>query len=328
MLQSSGTIEPTLRERVERHTPLLMSFFVFVFIVAINVYLQPNFLGRFVIRSNITTFLPLMMAAVGQTMVILTGNIDLSLGGIITVVNVVTITLFGMMPEASGISLALPIVGGVLVGLLAGVANGVLIARLRLQAVIATFATNLVWMGLALTIMPVPGGSVPWALSSFYRSWFLRLPMSLWFLILVVLLWVFLSRTKLVRYFYAVGGSVPNAYRSGIKVDRMLVSAYGLAGFFAGLSGLALTLDISSGDPLVGQPLTLNSITAVVIGGALLSGGQGSPIGSIFGACILGLVRNIIFFANVSPFYQDFIFGFVVIVALIVSSLGARRRAR
>lgn len=152
--------------------------------------------------------------------------------------------------------------------------------------------------------------------------------MSLWFLILVVLLWVFLSRTKLVRYFYAVGGSVPNAYRSGIKVDRMLVSAYGLAGFFAGLSGLALTLDISSGDPLVGQPLTLNSITAVVIGGALLSGGQGSPIGSIFGACILGLVRNIIFFANVSPFYQDFIFGFVVIVALIVSSLGARRRAR
>lgn len=325
-MEERRALEPTFKERAERHAPLLMSVVVFVLIVAVNRFLQPNFFNRFVIRSNITTFLPLIMAAIGQTMVILTGNIDLSLGSIITVVNVVIITLFGKMPEATGLQLAIPILVGVLVGLLAGTVNGFLIAKLRLQAVIATFASNLFWMGLALAVLPVPGGSVPWDLSSFYRSWFLGLPMSVWFLLLVMVFWALLRRTRLIRYFYAVGGNASNAYRSGIRVEWILIGAYALCGFFAGLSGLALTLDISSGDPLVGHPLTLSSITAVVIGGTLLSGGSGSPIGSILGACILGLVRNIIFFANVPPFYQDFIFGVVVIIALIVSSLGARRR--
>lgn len=319
-------VKPTVKDRIERRTPLLMSVIVFIIIVGVNRFLQPNFFNKFVIRSNVATFLPLIVASVAQTMVILTGNIDLSLGAIITLVNVVVVRLFGLIPDASGWLLTLPIFGGILVGLLAGMINGLLIARLRLQAVIATFATNLVWMGLTLYIMPVPGGSVPFELTSFYRRWFLGIPMSLWFLVLVVVLWIIMRRTKLIRYFYAVGGSAPNAFTSGINVERVLVSAYALCGFFAGLSGLALTLDISSGDPLVGHPLTLSAVTAVVIGGTLLSGGVGTPIGSIFGASILGLVRNIIFFANVSPFYQDFIFGVIVIFALIFSSLGARRR--
>lgn len=323
----SSLIKPTIKQRTEKHTPLLMSVLVFLLIVLVNRFLQPNFFNKFTIRSNLTTFLPLIIASVGQTMVILTGNIDLSLGAIITLVNVVIVRLFGLVTLTSGWGLLLPVLGGVLVGLVAGMLNGLLIAKLRLQAVIATFATNLVWMGLALYVMPVPGGAVPWELSSFYRRWFLGLPMSFWFLTLIVSIWIFLNRTKLIRYFYAVGGNAANAFTTGIGVEKVLIKAYALCGFFAGLAGVALTLDISSGDPLVGHPLTLSSVTAAVIGGTLLSGGMGNPIGSIFGACILGLVRNIIFFANVSPFYQDFIFGLVVIFALIVSSLGARRRA-
>ena len=251
-MEERRALEPTFKERAERHAPLLMSVVVFVLIVAVNRFLQPNFFNRFVIRSNITTFLPLIMAAIGQTMVVLTGNIDLSLGSIITVVNVVIITLFGKMPEATGLQLAIPILVGVLVGLLAGTVNGFLIAKLRLQAVIATFASNLFWMGLALAVLPVPGGSVPWDLSSFYRSWFLGLPMSVWFLLLVMVFWALLRRTRLIRYFYAVGDA-PNAYRSGIRVEWILLAPMPLRLLCRSI-GFSVNLDISSGDPLVGHP--------------------------------------------------------------------------
>lgn len=326
-LQRYDVGHPSWRVRVRRSLPLLMSLVVLIITMLVSRILQPNFFDRAVVRSNIATFLPLIMAAVGQTLVVLAGAIDLSIGGIITLVNVATVSLLGLQGASDSAGFILvALAGGLAVGILAGLINGFLVAHLRLQAIIATFATNFVWMGLALLVLPTPGGSIPTMVYRAYRGYFLGVPVAGWLVILVLGVWWLIRRTKLGRYIYAVGGSAPSAYAAGINVQRVIVAAYALCGLFAGMSGIALTADIASGDPLVGGPLTLSAVTAVVIGGTRLSGGVGGAGGSVAGAVILGLIRNIIFFANVPPFYQDFVLGLIVITALAIAAIGGMRR--
>jgi len=320
---------PSWRIRARRNSGLIVSLIVFTVVVVVNRVLQPNLFDRPVLRSNLTTFLPLVLASVGQTMVVLTGAIDLSIGGIVTLVNVATVALFGAMSGRTGMgAILLPVIVGVATGVAAGAVNGALVAYLRLQPLIATFATNFIWMGLALYVLPTPGGSVPDGLCRVYRGYFIGVPNSAWFIVLTFLIWYLVRRRKLGRYLYAIGGSENSAYASGINVSAVRLTSYALCGLFSGLSGIALTADIASGDPLVGGPLTLSSVTAAVIGGTRLSGGEGGAAGSIVGAMILGLARNIIFFANVPPFYQDFVYGLLVIGALaIAAASGVRRRS-
>ncbi len=319
---------PTWQVQTRRNQGFILSLAILIIAILVNWALQPNFFQRPVLRSNLATFLPLILAAVGQTMVVLTGAIDLSIGGIMTVVNVVTVVMFGITDAAAGSAGAIwaSILVGLAAGIAAGLLNGALVAYLRLQPVIATFATNFVWMGLALFILPTPGGTVPEQVYRLYRGYLLGIPNAAWFIAISIILWWLISQTRLGRYFYAIGGSRNSAYASGIKVYLVQLLAYGMCGLFAGLSGIALTADIASGDPLVGGPLSLSSITATVIGGTRLAGGEGGAYGSIVGAVILGLARNIIFFANVPPFYQDFAFGLLVIGALAAGAVSGRRR--
>lgn len=327
LLLGAGVPGPTPSERLRRGLPLWISLVVLAAVVAVNGALQPNFFEMPVLRANVATFLPLIAAAVGQTLVVLTGAIDLSVGGIVTLVNVVTVSLLSDLgPQPGTGSVLLALAAGLLVGVLTGTVNGLLVAHLRLQSIIATFATSFVWMGLALYVMPTPGGSVPELVYRTYRGYFLGIPVVAWVVLVVLGLWWVIKRTRLGRYLYAVGGNAASAYASGVPVSLVMVAAYALEGLFAGIAGLALTADIASGDPLVGEPLTLSSITAVVIGGTRLAGGVGGAGGSAAGAAVLGLIRNVIFFANVPPFYQDFISGLIVIGALAAAALGSVRR--
>lgn len=310
---------------IKQNKSFLMSFFVLIFLIIINWFLQPNIFGYWVFKSNLTTFMPLIITAIGQTFVILSGSIDLSIGGIITLVNVSIVTLFStniISPMNENILLVLLI--GLLVGAAAGFINGIIVAFLRLQAIIATFATNFIWLGISLLIMSKPGGSIPASLFNFYKSDFLKIPIVLYILIFLILIWLIFKKSRIIRYIYAVGGSAHYAYASGIKVNFIKIIAYTLAGLMAGMAGIVLTLDIASGDPLIGNPLTLTSIVAVVIGGTAISGGKGGVGGSIIGAVILGIIRNIIFFANVPSFYQDFISGVIIIAALVLAISGSR----
>lgn len=307
---------------LRRSLPTVGSFFLLVVAVAVNAMLQPFFFSAYSIESNLNTFVPLIAAAVGQTIIILGGGIDLSLGTIITLSNVVTVAV--MAGQSNHILLG--IAAGLAVGAGAGLVNGLLAAVLRLQPIVATFATSFVWSGIALYIMPRPGGSVPMEFFRAYRSYLLGVPAAAWVILAIIISWITLKRHRLGRHIYAVGGDEAAAFASGVPVTRVKVLSYVLGGLFAGLSGLAIVADTATGDPFVGDSITLTSIVAVVIGGTRLAGGSGGAGGSIAGAIVLGLVANIIFFANVSSWYQELINGLIVIAALALAGLPTMRR--
>ncbi len=297
-----------------RH-PYLFALLLLVVAVGINFALQPNLFELRVLNGNLRLFLPLMILAAGQAIVIIGGGIDLSLGTIVSLINAVVIVYLGDDPTAVriaiGVGLALATGAG------AGVVNGLCVALLRLQPIVTTYATSFIFSGLALYILPRPGGSVPSELSRFYRSTPLGVPLALWLALALIGLWILLRGTRYGRFLYAVGGSAQSAYATGVPVSRVRWSSYVLAGVLAAAAALALTLSVGTGDPrLGGGEMTLDSIVAVVLGGTRLSGGQGGVAGAVIGAAILGFIRNIISFANVPTWWQTLVDALIIIVAL------------
>lgn len=302
--------------------PAWVSYALLAGTIGVNASLQPYFFTLYNIQSNLNTFVPLVAAAVGQTLVILGGGIDLSLGAIITLVDVVVVSLMRGSMERVPMALA----AGLLVGGLCGLANGILAAYVRLQPIVATFATSFIWSGLALWVMPRPGGSVPRAFYRGYRDVFLGIPVAAWIILGIIVLWLIIKRHRITRYILAVGGDERAAYASGVPVAKAKVASYVLGGLFAALAGIGIVANTASGDPYVGGPITLTSITAAVIGGTRLSGGAGGAGGSIAGAMIISLVGNIVFFANVGSYYQELINGAIVVTALALAGIPSLRR--
>jgi ribose transport system permease protein len=200
--------------------------------------------------------------------------------------------------------------------MLAGLFNGLCVSYLRLQPIVTTYATSFIYAGVALWVLPRPGGLMPSELTKFYRSNPLEIPLMIWVAALLILLWVGLRGTRYGRYLFAVGGQAEAAYATGVPVSLLRLSTYVVAGLMAAFAALALTLSTGTGDPRIGDAMTLPSIVAVVLGGTRLSGGQGGIAGSLIGVVILGTIRNIISFADVPTWWQTFVDASIIIVAL------------
>lgn len=312
-MKLSLTQTPLLQRIVFRQSYLLALALLAIALI-INYILQPNFFRPVIFEGNLQTYLPLMFLAAGQSIVIIGGGVDLSVGSMVSFVNVVIIRMLGTNPGPSQILLAVAL--GLLCGILAGTLNGVCVAYLRFQPIVTTFASSFIFSGLALWVLASPGGSVPSSLSDAYTADPLGLPTVIWIIIILLLLWNAVRATRYIRYLYSVGGQAMSAYVTGVPVSSVRLSTYILSGLFAALSALALVLSTGTGDPLVGGSLTLSSIVAVVLGGTRLSGGQGGITGSLIGVVILSLILSIIAFANVPTWWQTLIDGFIVMIAL------------
>ncbi|HET9494959.1 MAG TPA: ABC transporter permease [Chloroflexia bacterium] len=314
------------RDITSRST-FLFSLFLLAVAVVVNVILQPNMLEPGTLNSNMRVFLPLILVAVGQAVVILSGGIDVSAGAIVSIVNTFLATQIGVQGD-TGTAL-LMIMLAPLVGMAAGAVNGFFVAILRLQPIITTYATSFLFAGLALFILPRPGGGVPISFQTFYRDTRpLELPLAFYVIGLILLAWFGVRRTRYGRYLYAVGGKAEAAYETGVPVNLVQFSAYVISGLMAALGGIALTLFTGSGSADSGAALTLASITAVVIGGTALSGGTGGIGGAIIGAIILGIIPNIISFANIDVWWQTFFDALIIVVALALPGIIALARRR
>lgn len=301
-------------KRFLRQNPYLFALLLLIVLVAINASLQANFFSLRALNGNFRVLLPLMILALGQTLVIIGGGIDLSVGAMVSLVNAVLISQLN--PESSAAAITLAIALGCLVGMLAGVLNGLCVALLRLQPIVTTYATSFVFSGLALLILPRPGGQLAGSLTRFYRSTPLNIPLGVYLIVAFLLLWAVLRSSRFGQYLYASGSRADAAYASGIAVSLVKFSSYVAAGLFSALAALALTLGIGSGNPRIGDAMTLDSIVAVVLGGTRLSGGQGGMTGSIIGVAILGIIRNLISFANVPTWYQTLVNASIIVLAL------------
>ncbi|PZA06307.1 MULTISPECIES: ABC transporter permease [unclassified Meiothermus] len=311
--------------------PYALALVLLVLGLIVTALFQPAFFTGRTLANNLRTFLPLILLAVAQTLVVIGGGIDLSLGAILTLSSVVMVQTFGQDPDPGPWRTFGGIALGLLVATLAGAAGGFCVAYLRLQPIIATFATSFVWAGLALWVLPQPGGNVPLALQNFVRLQFL-LPFSLWVVLAILLGWSWFLATPWAKHLYAVGGNPQAAFTSGVNVEGVRLGSYALAGFLTGLGAFFLTADIATGDPLIGGPLTLASVVAVVIGGTRLSGGTGGIVGSVLGAVVYYLLKNVValgvFNLGLSPQWQTLIDGTVIVLALATPGLLRRARGR
>jgi ribose transport system permease protein len=302
----------------------LVTLAAFLVLFAINWFLQPNLVTPNVLKSNLTVFLPVILVAIGQTYVVLGGDIDLSVGSTVALVNVVTVTVIAMVGGgATGVLIGMG--AGMLTGAACGIVNGLLISGLRFQPIVTTFATGIIFGGLALWVLPTAGLPVP---AEYWRSYggsFLGLPVVLWIFIAALVIIAVISRRAFFKHLSAVGGQRTAAFQTGLATGQIRVVAYVLCGLFAAAAGLCLTGETASGDPLLGGALALSSISAVVLGGTALAGGSGSAFGSVLGALVLGMIGQVIFFARLPFDYQTLIEGAIILLALAGGVLVARR---
>jgi ribose transport system permease protein len=304
--------------------PYLPAIAVSLLLLVLNGYLQPKTLRPMAIVADISTYLPLILLAVGQTYVVLGSDIDLSVGSIVSLVNVVTVSVMALLGGGTAAVFA-GILAGMLAGILCGALNGICVAILRFQPIVATFASGIVFAGMALWILPQAGLAAPDVYWETYGEKLAGVPFVLWVLAVLALATALSVKQVFFRSLLAVGGHMQSAYQSGLPVPRLRISAYILCGFFAACTALCLTGDTASGDPLLGAKMTLGSVAAVVLGGTALSGGRGSPLGAIFGAVILGLIGSVVFFAGVPFEYQNLVQGLIVLAALAGGVTVARR---
>ena len=294
---------------------------IFLIIYVFACFIEPSF---FTWNNNVNLFTritPLIFAGMAQTFVILTGGIDLSIGSIVGLTNVVASSLpLVDTPYNILMWLIVPPLAGLSMGLL----NGLIIAKGGFPPLIVTLATGAIWKGVSLFIMPIPGGSVSVAVvTNTTGLLFHRIPIPL--IILLVSVFVFhaiLQRTTFGRSIYTIGGNEAVAYESGIPCAKVKIWVYGYCGLLAAFAGMFLSARMFSGDPLVGEPYILNSIAVAVIAGTGLMGGSGGVIGIIGGAYIFLLINNILNLLAISSFYQFVAKGLVLIIALAVTSSG------
>jgi ribose transport system permease protein len=264
----------------------------------------------------------LALVAMAQTLPILTGGLDLSVGMVFIMCN----SLASSIVVGSPLETAIGVIVVLGVGALAGAINGCIVVYGRLQPIITTLATGAVYYGIALWLRPIPGGDVQEDLADFMTyTVFEVVPTSLVLLLVVVLVvWLPFRRSMLGRGCYAAGSAESAAYMSGVQIGRSKLAAYTLASFLAALAGLMLTFVTYSGEASapIGNTYTLNSIASVVIGGTSLYGGAGGAIGSIFGAFVLRTIDDLLFVFDLPPLWQPLFQGVVLLAAV---SLGAAR---
>jgi ribose transport system permease protein len=309
-----------IRFNYGKHRGLIAAAIVFASLIAVLVVISPKGLGYYDLASLATTGAPLALAAIGQTIIIIAGGFDLSAGAAISLVNALVATT----PQET----AAGQIGAVALGLAAGAAvgafNGFFIAFMRLQSIVVTLSTMFLVRGVTLIVLPDPGGSVAETLTKLLTG--AAIPGVLPAAAIVVagglLVWGLVKRTRFGTAIYAVGSDPEAAHAVGISTQWTRFFAFVLGGLFYGAAGVFLGAQTGSADPLVGDPLLLQTFTAVVLGGTLLGGGRGGALGSVIGAYTLMLMINILLAMDVSAYYSTIAEGVVLILAVVSASLG------
>jgi ribose transport system permease protein len=275
--------------------------------------------------------LTLILISFGQTLVIVSGGIDLSSGGLLSLVTALAATRIGGLHFSSGgvqmwVVMAILIVGSTL----AGAVNGFLIAVTRMQPFIVTLATSSVFGGAALWVLPTNGGAIPDSWVTFGNDLFLGVATPVWLLAILVGFWLIFRRTRLWFEIRSVGSSQEAAFLSGVPVVRTIMTTYALSGLFACLAALYYVTQSVSGNPTVGPEYILTSVIAVVLGGTALLGGRGGFGGTVAGAYIPTLIGSVIFIYGIDSNWQSLLEGVLLIFAVLLNVLAAflvQRRA-
>ena len=322
---SQKTVDAGRRYRVREKIIQYFSFSAIILLLVGLSVTQKNFLGT----SNLTNLLrdtaPLMIMSVGMTSVLLFGSIDLSMGAVCSVSNVLFVKLlkeYGDMMPNVGVATLAAFAISLSFGLLAGFLLGVIHVKLKVPSFIASLAFMSVWQSAALLIAEAPI-SVPksmWGAVNWFKVSFgvVGLPLLL-ALMLVALVYVFQTRTAVGRAMYAIGGNERAARIAGTPVDKTKIAVFTVNGLCAALGGVFLAAKLRSCAPTIGDPFTLLIVASCVLGGTALTGGKGSALGTVLGVFTVAIINNGMNFIGVDAYWQNVVFGVFVLAAIAVS---------
>ncbi|HET8548760.1 MAG TPA: ABC transporter permease [Bryobacteraceae bacterium] len=283
---------------------------------------SPHFLTNTNLSSVIRQTAVINIMALGMTLIIISGGIDLSVGAILAMGG-----LLGTMTMEKGHGIPLGVVAGLLTGAACGFVNGLLTTKLRINPFIVTLGTMGIYRGTTLIISNgLPVHQIPPAFSFLGEGNVLGVPFVLWILLAAALIvHIILEHTRLGRYAFAIGSNEAAAFYTGIPVGFHTAAVYAIGGMLTGLAGMIEASRLMTGQPTAGQGYELQAIAAVVIGGGSLRGGEGSVIGTLIGAFIMGLLSNGSDLLGISPYLQQAIIGAVIILAVTVDELRKRK---
>ncbi len=286
-------------------------------------FVIPDFWRWDNLSSVMRQAIPLALVAMGQTLVILTGGIDISVAVVLSLSNTMAMGLMNGSEDAVIYALILPVLAGAAIGLV----NGVIVTRVRVPAFIMTLGTASVVQGIVFsyTNYDTYGRPAESVSNIGFATWG-PLPALVWLFIPVLLLaLVIQNRTRPARHLYAVGGDEESARLAGVRIDRIKIGAYVACSSLAALAGIVLTTRTGGGEPLAGVGYDWDSIAAVVIGGTALRGGKGGIAGTIVAVLLLATVDNAMNLSDVSSFWQSLVKGTIVMVAVVTAAVVALR---
>lgn len=308
-----------IRTRIPRvvATGLLLAV-LFVLFISIH----PRGLSVYVMTIWANQGMLLALAAIAQFFVILVRGIDLSVGSIVALSNVLASYFVSGSPGMVAVGVVVVMAAGILCGLI----NGSAVVAGRVPPIVATLALGSMYSGLALFLRPTPGGEISDTLSDSLTYAVYGIPTSLILVaVMLVIVMVPLRGTRFGLSLYAIGSSRDASVMTGIRTPAVTMVAYGLSGLFSALAGLYVSMVTLTGDPNIGPSYTLNSIAAAVVGGVALSGGVGSPLGAVLGAFILKTISSLMFFSGLPPLAQPFFEGAILAIAIIIGAFGMLR---
>jgi ribose transport system permease protein len=298
---------------LRRNAPLLVVYGLIVLLMVWASLSSNRFLNERNLFNISRQAVFLGTVALGQTLVILTGGIDLSVGSVVKL----TLLTSAIWMNGSSANTAGAILATLGLGAAIGFIHALIITRLNVAPFIVTLGSYSILQGVALTVSTSPIGKASPEILRLYDQRSGPVPvLAVGFLILLLLGIFILRRTPFGRYIYAVGGSEQVARLSGIPVNRVKFGVYILCSMLASLTGLLLLSRYGVGDPVIGEGLELQSITAVILGGTSLFGGRGSLIGTLGGVLLLGLTSNLLVVLNVNQWIQELIQGIIIVVAV------------
>ena len=292
----------------------LIGLIIFAVIVSI---LNPRFLTHANILNVLRQTSINSIIAIGMTLVILTGGIDLSVGSILAFCGAVMASMLN-----AGHNAILSLIVTLALGLVFGFFNGFLVSKMKLQAFIVTLVTMTFLRGATLVFTegkPITVDDGGLLFENIGGGYLFNIPIPIYIMIILFILGHYLlMHTKFGRYTYAIGGNEEATKLSGIHVEKIKIWVYGLCGMLSALAGVILTSRLYSAQPTAGSGYELDAIAAVVLGGTSLAGGVGRITGTALGALIIGVLGNALNLLNVSSYYQMMIKAIVILVAVLI----------
>jgi ribose transport system permease protein len=324
---ASNSLLANIRSFFRRNLALVGMPALLVFALAFTIIIHPDF-GAFDVQSLALGALPLAFAASAQGVVVISGGIDLSVGSLMAVSNVLAASTMQHASFSQSLGLAVLIL---IAGALQGAANGIIVVLSRIPDVVVTLTTGFIWGGVALLILEKPGGGAPPEFLDLAAGTLVSplLPNAIILLVVAVgVIWAPVNRSRLGLLIYAIGSDRVAAFRSGVGVDSTRILAYVFAGLFCAFGGLSLTMTTGIGAPLAGTYYTLSSVAAIVIGGVRLAGGRGGLVGPVIAAFLLTLIPTILIFLNIDPNYGQVIQGTLIVLVVMIGGFVSVMQSR